>query len=408
MHQQMSPRVTARRRGIGDPVQRVLRTLRTYLGLDVAFVSQFSGHDRVFRYVDTELDPCPVEVGASQPLDQSYCHKVVRGELPQLMRDPAAHPGTKGLAVAGRLPAGTHLIVPVRFSDGSVYGALSCLALRATGALGRRELSLAHVMADVVAHHLEEHGQVHEDHRRRRERLGAITGGRDLLMVFQPIMRLDHLEVVGLEALARFPALDEGPAQLFAEARSQGAGTELELKAVEAALEHMPQLPDGAYLSVNVSPTTLTEREFQQAVSAAAPERIVVEITEHAVVQDYEHLLVAVRTLRDLGVRLAIDDVGTGISGLNHILRLSPDVIKIDAALVRGIHSSTPKQAMISALSTFAARMGIAVVAEGIETAPELQTLRVLGIAYGQGFLLSRPVEHPDTLASAHPHRGAG
>jgi EAL domain-containing protein (putative c-di-GMP-specific phosphodiesterase class I) len=128
---------------------------------------------------------------------------------------------------------------------------------------------------------------------------------------------------------------------------------------------------------------------------APAPRRIVLEVTEHAAVRDYGRLNAAVGTLRSRGVRLAVDDAGSGFASLQHILRLAPDFIKLDMELTRDVDNDLARRALAAALISFAAEIGATIIAEGIETEAELSTLRDLGVAYGQGFFLARPAELP-------------
>ena len=115
------------------------------------------------------------------------------------------------------------------------------------------------------------------------------------------------------------------------------------------------------------------------------------EITEHEPVEDYEELAGALRPLRELGVRIAIDDAGAGYASLRHTLALAPDIVKVDIALTSAIDTDRAKRALASALISFADEMGITIVAEGIETEASLRTLVDLGVRYGQGFHLARP-----------------
>jgi EAL domain-containing protein (putative c-di-GMP-specific phosphodiesterase class I) len=222
-------------------------------------------------------------------------------------------------------------------------------------------------------------------------------------MVFQPIVRLRDRQPVGYEALARFPSLEQGPGEVFADAWRLGVGVELEMTAVRAALAAFPQVPSDAYMSINAAPATLASWDFREAVGSTDldPTRLVVEVTEHAAIDDYEDLLAAVTWLAGLGVRLAIDDVGMGFSGLNQILRLSPHIIKVDAGLVRDIDESVAKQALISALVTFGARTAATVVAEGVETSDEWDALRILGVEHAQGYHVSRPANLTEFVSAS-------
>ena len=155
----------------------------------------------------------------------------------------------------------------------------------------------------------------------------------------------------------------------------------------------MDQLPPRAYLSVNCSHRAARLGDLLSLLAPVA-ERMVVEITEHEAVDDYDELARALAPLRELGVRIAIDDAGAGYASLRHTLQIAPDIVKVDISLTRSIDSDRGKRALASALISFAEEMEMTIVAEGIETAAELQTLKDLGVHYGQGYFLA----HPGTL----------
>jgi len=144
-------------------------------------------------------------------------------------------------------------------------------------------------------------------------------------------------------------------------------------------------------LAVNVSPLLLAAGAVSTLLQSVPPERVVVELTEHIAIQDYCALSQMVEQLRANGARLAVDDTGAGISSLAHILSLRPDIIKLDRFLVSGVDTDPARRALAVALVGFASEIGAGVVAEGIETEGELNTLRALGIVLGQGFFLGRP-----------------
>jgi EAL domain-containing protein (putative c-di-GMP-specific phosphodiesterase class I) len=208
--------------------------------------------------------------------------------------------------------------------------------------------------------------------------------------VFQPISNLETGGVAGVEALARF-ADGRGPATWFAEAQSVDLEEDLDLAAARAALAHLDQLPPGAFLSVNIAPATAVSEPFRHLLDPLPCERIVLEITEHAQIDDYEALDETLRWMRHRGGRVAVDDAGAGFASLRHILSLAPDVIKLDISLTRNIDSDRARRALARALITFAEEIGATMIAEGIETQGELEALQELGVAYGQGFHLARP-----------------
>lgn len=373
-------------------IERILRAAREHLGLEIAFVSQFVGGARVFRYVDSASGVSCVQVGGSDPVEESYCHYVVGGSLPGFVRDPTLHPVSARLATTEALGVGTHLSVPIRFSDGSVYGTFCCFGLHVSNSADPRDLQTLHLLAHLVAEHLETLDARERDHRHRRELIAQLLEDpQGVAMVFQPLVELDSGRIMAVEALARFPTLGEGPQWAFAEAWATGLGIELEMKAVGAALAVLGELPPDMRLGVNLSPATLVSSAFHEAVRSVPAGRLAVEVTEHAAVDDYCELRVARQRLRSAGIRLAIDDVGMGFSGLNHILESAPDTIKIDATVVRDVHANPAKSAMIEALVSFGDRMNVLVIAEGIETAEELAALRSLRVPVGQGYHLARP-----------------
>lgn len=265
----------------------------------------------------------------------------------------------------------------------------------------RGESSLAGPVArDVVselAARLERQRRYEDEFGRRRRRIrSALDGGRPVA-VFQPVVRLEDGGVVGVEALARFDAaLIESPVSWFEEADTVDMRLELELAAVRAAALAAQELTDEVWVSLNVSPNTALHHDrLIQALSPIPHDRLVVEITEQAQVEDYDELNVALGHLREVGVRIAVDDAGAGYASLRHILRLEPDVIKLDKSLVRNVHRDRARRALATALISFAAEIGATIVAEGIESAEELDALRDLGVTFGQGYHLARPHRPP-------------
>jgi EAL domain-containing protein (putative c-di-GMP-specific phosphodiesterase class I) len=213
-----------------------------------------------------------------------------------------------------------------------------------------------------------------------------------LVPVFQPIVDLRTRKASGCEALSRFQLEPlRPPDQWFAEAEAAGFGLELEMHAIRSAVQSRFRLPSETYLSVNVSPKTLLSRDFATLVGNLNGEFLVVEVTEHSAVQDYDALKRAIDQLRSRGVRLAIDDLGTGFASFMHIVKLLPEFMKLDLSLTRGIELDPVKQALTAALVGFAAQIGAHLIAEGVETAEELNALVGLGVEYAQGYYLGAP-----------------
>ena len=226
----------------------------------------------------------------------------------------------------------------------------------------------------------------------RRTRIDAIREviERRPAMVFQPVVELATSRVLGFEALARFDS-ETTPDRWFAEATSLGLGAELELAAVKAALQQIDRLKRSQFMAVNVSPAVVLDRRLHDLLRKQGQGRVVVEITEHQPVESYDELNMVRGRFRRDGIRVAIDDAGAGFASLHHILKLAPDVIKLDIGLTRAIDQDPVKRALAVSLVQFAKETGAIVTAEGIENESELETLRTLGVPWGQGFHLGRP-----------------
>jgi EAL domain-containing protein (putative c-di-GMP-specific phosphodiesterase class I) len=224
-------------------------------------------------------------------------------------------------------------------------------------------------------------------------RARVIRAHQSMQTVFQPIVDLRSGQPVGAEALARFDVLPaRTPDVWFAEATSVGLGVQLEVAALHSALEQLHRIPAGIYLSLNASPLAMASPELRQAMTRIPAERVVLELTEHTGIDDYQLFAATIQDLRSSGARLAVDDAGAGFASFRHILNLRPDVIKLDIGLTRGIDVDPARRALGTALLNFGFDAYRAtMVAEGIETQGEFNTLRSLGCRFGQGFFLGRP-----------------
>jgi EAL domain-containing protein (putative c-di-GMP-specific phosphodiesterase class I)/CheY-like chemotaxis protein len=252
----------------------------------------------------------------------------------------------------------------------------------------------AEVMGGIVAEltsQLRREEIEHEQEDARRGEIERFVAGDGLSMVFQPVVDLQTDEVVGMEALARFRSLPlRPPNEWFAEAVELELGVQLEMASVRQALRALPGLPETAFLSINCSHRAASSPQFLSLLSLDAP-RLVLEITEHEAVEDYDTLIDALKDLREQGLQVAIDDAGAGFASMRHTLQIAPDIVKLDISLTRDIDTDHGRQALASALVSFADEMGITIVAEGIETAAELAQLLQLGVRFGQGYYLAEP-----------------
>jgi PAS domain S-box-containing protein len=233
------------------------------------------------------------------------------------------------------------------------------------------------------------------------ERLQRVMDEDRIGPVYQPIFELETERVIAYEALSRFPGDPaRGPDKWFAEAWDVGLGLPLEMKAVSLAARALPHLPPDVNLCVNASPETAASRRFVSTLGNAA-DRVVVELTEHVDVGDYDGFAAKLSPLRQAGGKIAIDDFGAGYASLRHILKVRPEWIKLDISLVERIHESPVAHALASSLITFADEVGVRVIAEGIETVDELDALLEIGFRYGQGFYFGLPAPLDEALAAS-------
>jgi len=228
----------------------------------------------------------------------------------------------------------------------------------------------------------------------QRSRVLGVLAADGLLTVAQPIISLETERVVGVEMLSRFRSEERlTPDAWFRDAQDAGLLEELELFAVDHALAAAAELPEELYVSINVSPATLASPQLLHAIETSGidPGRIVLELTEHEPIAEYARLQAAIQRLRDHGIRSAVDDAGAGYASFRHILRLSPDFIKLDRAIVNDIHADAGLRALTAAIVMFALEVNASIVAEGVENADELKILATLGIDAAQGYLIQRP-----------------
>ncbi|MGY1770586.1 EAL domain-containing protein [Blastococcus sp. SYSU D00813] len=367
-----------------DPVVReLLDAARVRLDADVAWLSEFTPDEQVIRAAVGDREAVPVAPGTATPLEDSYCIRVLAGELPPVVTAARRDPRTRDLSLTTELNIGSYVGAPVRTAPGAPpLGMVCCVGSEDDARLDRDSARFLEFLADLLGHHLRDTPPAGV----AAARLPPVA---DVAAVFQPLVDLRTGETVAFEALARFPG---GPtARVFADAARQGRGVELETLALRAALDAAAHRPLDVPVTLNLSPEALVTPAVLDAVVSAADERVVVEVTEHRRVDDYPALLATRHALRDAGVPVWVDDAGAGYASLRHVLRLEPEAIKLDAALVTGVHRDPAKQALIAAMHGFARDVGATVVAEGVEFEEEHLALVERGVERGQGWLFGRP-----------------
>ncbi|MDB5815396.1 MAG: diguanylate phosphodiesterase [Rhodocyclales bacterium] len=383
-------------------IKQVLRAVRVHLGMDVAFVAEFVGDDRVFHQVDAE-SWTPIYPGDSAPLESGYCRRVVDGRLPRLIPDTMALPAAMDLPETLTIPIGSHMSVPIRLDDGSIYGTFCCFGFVPNESLNDRDLEMMEAFSALVACQLDAHMARSRERQRKVQRIETAIQHGGPSIVFQPIYRLEDDRFVGVECLSRFHTMPQiSPHVWFTDAANVGLGQALELCAISKALSALETLPSDLYLAINTSPATILSNKLAGLFEGIEAERIVLEFTEHANAADHDQLLQILKPLRSRGVRISIDDAGAGYASMQNILSVQPDIIKLDIGLTRSIDRDPTRHAIAAALIEFARQTGSSILAEGVETASELTSLRALGAAKAQGYFLSRPMSLDDTIRSAN------
>jgi len=227
-----------------------------------------------------------------------------------------------------------------------------------------------------------------------------IVRARNLTPVYQPIVDLRDGSVLGFEGLIRPGASSSfsNPGQLFAAAAAAGRTVELDLTCFEVVAAGSVQIGQDQVVTINLSPQTLEVEDFSAswlleilARYQISPGRVIVELTEREAITDLDRLRRNVAALQHAGVRLAADDVGAGNAGLRLLSQVRFDIMKIDLSLVQDGAQHESSRAVVRSLMDLAARQGAVAIAEGLETAEQLRSLRELGITTGQGYLLGRP-----------------
>jgi PAS domain S-box-containing protein len=323
--------------------------------------------------------------------------QVIGRPVSELWADPASAQMRQLLQAALRTGTGWHdVMTEWRHANGGTVrlvgsaAALCDSAGRVIGLRGARRPPSASAAA------------ARADEATRRE-VRALLDDGGLQMAVQPIYDLVGGQLAGFEALARFPGRDAE--ELFDRAQRVGVGLELELAAIRAALPLLAVLPGHAYLAVNASPELLLDGRLLRLLRSPGLDlgRLVVEVTERTPIIRYDELGAQLMPLRAAGLRLAVDDTGAGYASFAHVLRLRPDIIKLDRSLVSAIDTDPAQRSLVTAVTLLALDLEAVVSAEGIETAAQLQALTDLGIRSGQGFHLGRPTLDPTDWAATLP-----
>lgn len=375
-------------------VERLLALAQTQLGMEVALISEFTEDRQVVRIVSGDAEAFGLQIGGSAQLFDTYCWSMVNGHLPRVIPDARADVRARHLEVTWEESIGSYIGVPIRFSDGRIYGTLCCFSHSANPSLRERDAEFMTILAGLIGHDLETDWVARMRRLKTVERIRGVLEEGGIGVVFRPIFDLCSLSIVGYEALTRFHSGD-GPDRWFAEAAEIGLRQDLERAAIQVATAHLFDLPEGAFLWVNLSPSAIGSPTARAMIESVGADRIIVALSPTDPVEE-PGLMEAVRGLRAQGLRLAIDHAGSGSAALANVFRLQPDVLRLRAGASPGIDADPTQWAVVSFVARVGSEVGAVIVAEGIETRHTVEVLRDLGVAYGQGYALAPPLSVED------------
>lgn len=376
-------------------LNRILHHARSQLGMEVAYISDITDATQcTFRYVNSTCDfTPPIHVNDYEPLEDSLCLRIIDGRLPELISDCQENKEAVGLAVTSAFNIGAYMSVPLELSDQTIYGTFSCFSRQANYRLNQDDLESMRFLARCAMLVIEQHVIKHNKFDQLQRSIINTIESQTFFPVYQPLINLQNLDIAGFEALTRFTASPrKTPDMWFNLARDVCLQSELEIATLSAATAACSNLRENQFISFNLSANSIVEKQ-PEIVKALknCQSSAVIEVTEHEIIEDYKIVNDALKPLRAMGIKLAVDDVGAGFASLKHILSLKPDIIKIDQSIVKNIDLNSDAQAITRAIVSFSQEIKYDVVAEGIETSAELETLKQAKVYLGQGFLLGVP-----------------
>jgi diguanylate cyclase (GGDEF)-like protein len=384
----------------GETVQRVLDMAREQLEMDLVWLSRFVNGRHIYEAFAG--DPAQFQLSAETDvaLADSYCIRVLDGRLPAVLPDVAADERTAHLAVTDHLRLGAYVGAPVFVRHGELFGMLCAVSRAPEPSLRHRDAKLLRTLGGLLTDPLTASMSRDIQSAAFMRNATAMLSDGGMSVDLQPIIELKSGHVVSVEALARFASYPYSVEGWFAQAHEAGCGPELEVDAVVNAHSLLPLLPDDVTLAVNASPDVACSPALLDEVTSIDPRRVIVEITEHRRASTPAFFAAAIRRLRRQGVKVAIDDAGTGYSDLRQILELQPDIVKLDRALIDGVDQDPVRMALVQALVAFGKDTGTRLVAEGISNEAIQDALRELNVDFGQGYALGRPQPAGQVIAA--------
>jgi EAL domain-containing protein (putative c-di-GMP-specific phosphodiesterase class I) len=385
---------------VENKLNKLLSIVRKHLGMDVAFIAKFVNEERVIKVVDVKNQMPSINVGDSDPMDDTYCEKIVDKKLPNIINNTKENDITSKLPITDKLSIGSYIGVQIILSTGEIYGTFCCYKHLPDDTLNQRDICFLNAIADIASELIEKSVEIEFSHNELKAKITSMLEQNKINIHYQPIFNLHSNQIIGYESLSRFNTIPyESPDIWFAQASQVNLGEELEMLAIKSAIKGIDEFNLDTYIAINTSPAYVLNGAVARALQGVNLERIILEITEHAPIENYPDFRKALEPLRKQGLRIAIDDAGSGYSSFQHVLELEADIIKLDITLTQNINSNHRKYLLATALCAFSKSINCSIIAEGVETVKELNTLRELGVDSVQGYLLGRPMSIKDAVS---------
>lgn len=376
------------RQEIGDMIE----ALRAHLDMDVAFVSrQVGGTHRIFTHVAAR-GVAPLASGDLNPNENSLCWLVIQGKLPERVNDTSLYEAAACLPITDAINVRSHFSVPMRRRNGQIHGSLCCFSYRPRPDIAERDMQMIRSVAAIVSDQIESRIELEERGEDAAAQIARLIVDDALTVIHQPIYDLTDWHLIGHECLMRHKASpDVSPRAVLDQARAAGRTLELELHMARKALATLDPAHPERFIAINVSPETLASPALGHIIPEGLASRLVIELNQQDTARDQAAIKEAIRVLKERAW-VAVSSDGVGFAGLQALVDLGPDIVKIDREFLAGVAADTSRRALVKALVQFAADTGVTLIAQGVETREDLQALRELGVRFAQGDVLGKPV----------------
>ncbi len=316
---------------------------------------------------------------------------MIEGRLPERVTDTSHYDVASCLPITDAINVRAHFSVPLRRRDGRVHGSLCCFSYRPRPDIDERGMQVLRSVAAIVSDQIESRIELEERGEDAAQEIARLIADDDLAIIHQPIYDLTDWHLIGHECLMRHKADPErSPIELLERARAAGKTLELELYIARKALGTLDPAHPERFVAINVSPATLTSAALAALIPEGLETRLVIELNSQETATRQAEVMEAIGSLKERAW-VAVNSAGAGFTGLQSLVDLGPDIVKIDGDCLAGLAADPARRALVKALVQFAGETGVTLIAQGVETREDLQALRELGVRFAQGYILGKP-----------------